>query len=102
MPDLNIESARWCLSNEYAETIRFGSHNAAYTLTYSRSNPGPYQMNWACDCKGFKFRKTCKHVESAEQERCGYGWEAAAGSPIEMGEKCPKCGGPTRGMSYAV
>ena len=92
-----IESARWCMTNEYDEQTING-----YDLLYCRSNPGPYQSNWSCTCKGYQFRTTCKHVKEAEAKRCGFGWEAAAGSPSEMGKTCPECKGSTSVMSYAV
>ena len=97
MPDLTVEVARWCLSNEYDENDIGG-----YRQIFSRSNPGLYQYNWSCTCKGFMYRKTCKHVEWAEKHRCAHGWEASAGSPIEMGKTCPECGGATSVVSYAV
>lgn len=97
MADLNIETARWCQSNEIDSTVING-----YTLTYGKHNPGPYSANWDCNCKGYQFRKTCKHIAEAEEKRCGFGWEAAAGSPIDMGKTCPSCGGPTCAMRYAV
>ena len=97
MSDLTLESARWCQTNEfYGDVVR------GYVVTYGASNPGPHQCNWHCTCKGFQFRKTCKHIEEAKADRCGYGWEAAAGSPIEMGMTCPKCGGPTSTVRYAT
>lgn len=98
MTDMVTQAARWCASN-----VHFATTINGYEVTYARYNPGPYQVNWSCKCKGFQFRKTCKHITEAEQTRhCGYGWEASAGSPIEMGNECPKCGGPTEAMSYAV
>jgi len=96
MPDLTIQHARWCGSNELFSTCIEGSNGKSYFVGYILST------GWHCDCKGFKFRKTCTHVKQAEKLRCGYGWEAAAGSPIEMGKKCPECGGGTTVMSYAV
>ncbi len=97
MPDLTIQNARWCITNEVDE-----KNIGDYTQTYHKGNPGPYSVNWACTCKGYQFRKTCKHIVQAEAEHCGYGWEAAAGSPAEMGKTCPSCGGPTTVMSYAA
>lgn len=51
----------------------------------------------SCDCPGFKFRDTCKHLR-LEVEECG--WNALESSePQTMLQKedrvCPRCGGPT-------
>ncbi len=102
MPDLTIHAARWCMENEHAERTYEGSTGTEYKTTYSRGNPGAYGYNWGCTCPGFKFRKICKHVKEAEASRCDYGWEAAAGSPTEMGKTCPNCKGPTAIMEFAA
>lgn len=89
-----IETFLWCPSNE-GDVQKFTSSDGSeeYTCTYGAHNAGPYQMNWSCTCKGFQFRKTCKHVKQAEDLRCGHGWEAAAGSPADYPDgKCPSCG----------
>jgi hypothetical protein len=97
MPDLTIQTARWCATNDHAI-----AHIGEYEQTFNGHNPGPYSRNWACTCRGYQFRKTCKHIVAAERMRCCYGWEAAAGSPIEMGEMCPACGEKTEVVSYAT
>ena len=35
-----------------------GSKGNAYTVVHDRSA-------WSCDCPGFQFRRTCKHVDQA-------------------------------------
>lgn len=97
MPDLSIERARWCGSNEYWQTTVAGSHGEEYSVVWEGHE-------YTCTCPAFKFRKgkECKHIKQASEHHCRYGWEAAAGSPIEMGKRCPKCGEETRVMSYAV
>jgi len=102
VPDLTTHTARWCRSNEYVARIVGGSRGEVYHLTYSRNVRGPYQYNWECECKSFTYKGTCKHIDKAEEERCSYGWEALAGSPIEMGKICPECGNSTEVVEYAV
>lgn len=108
MPDLTYHNARWCLSNESDQRKFEGSNGETWTADLSRQNPGPYGVNWACDCPGYRFRGNCKHVKIAEEEACGYGWGAACGNPEpdEVWEgpehTCPKCGGPSRVMSFAA
>jgi len=77
-----------------------GSSDKVYKVSRLKHNPGPYTVNWWCDCPGFKFNKKCRHVTAAKHKICSYGWEAAAGSPTKMGKTCPECGGPTIVMEY--
>jgi hypothetical protein len=103
MPDMIVQTARWCAQNEaFTMTVHGSSGDASYLVTYGTHIPGPYGANWNCTCPSFRFRKNCKHVRLAETRRCSYGWEAAAGAPSNMGESCPECGGPTKVMTYAV
>lgn len=105
---LMVLEARWCVGNEQATVTVVGSRGDTHTLNYSSHNPGPYQCNWSCTCKGFEHRGKCRHIDQAEKNRCDYGWEAAAGSPMPddvwVGDDkcCPKCGEPSRAMRYAV
>ena len=100
-----IETFTWCIQNEYfSMEIPSGSSDEVYTVSYLSSNPGPYAMNWDCQCKGFKYRKTCKHVVAAAEEKCEHGWEAAAGSPSHdwVDGRCPECGSKAIGVRVAV
>lgn len=96
---------RWCSSNENYELDFRGRNDEVYTVSYNRHNPGPYAVNWGCTCPGFKFRKSCKHVILAEKKHCGYGAEAAMGSPepdLQDKKTCPKCGAPTSVVRVAI
>ena len=98
-----IETFLWCPSNEADSRTFVGSNGEEYTCTYGSHIPGPYQMNWACTCKGFQYRKQCKHITMAENLRCGHGWEAAAGSPAQYPDrKCPKCGADAVPVRVAI
>ena len=99
MPDFNIEYARWCSSNEYWEKDIDGK----YTVRFEATPGGQYQRDYTCTCPAFKYRPGyCKHIDAVMSEHCQYGWEASAGSPIEMGKECPSCGGETSVVRYAV
>ena len=54
-------------------------------------NPG---IGWSCTCKGYRYRKTCKHVAQAEKEQCTWHKEYSDEKQVEEGV-CPVCGGPT-------
>lgn len=96
MSDLTVHSARWCASNDH------------WTLSVPNSKGDGHHLvtfadgRYACTCKGFSYRRQCRHVAQAREQHCQYGWEAAAGSPVPMGKRCPKCGGPTSVVQYAV
>ena len=71
-----------------------------YVVSYS-SNDG-----WHCTCKGFQFRKKCKHIDSINNNNvCHWCQEWDEGDPIDGpdGEKkCPQCGGPVFAYKSSV
>ena len=99
MPDMTTIVARWCLTNEFyeQEVPSDSDPDKSYMVRFNRGA-------WSCNCPSYKWRGTaCKHIHRAEKDRCGYGWEAAAGSPLEFPDKtCPECGGPTTVVEVAV
>ena len=100
MPGLTIERYYWCKSNEYFRHV-----TDKYVIEYQPDHSGRYGMHWTCTCKGYQFRGKCKHIEDAKRYWCGYGHEAAWGSPatdIQDGGKCPKCSGDVSVISVAV
>lgn len=85
MPDLTLETYRYCSSVE-----NFEMKIKDYIITYGRKNVGQYQYNWHCTCKGFQFRKRCKHVEQAQLQLCG--WDEFVDPEKSTDGKCPRCG----------
>lgn len=64
-----------------------------------------YQTGWHCGCAGFRYRRTCRHVEEAKKLRCCRGEGAMWGSSEPEWPddgKCPDCGGETSGLRIAV
>lgn len=58
-----------------------------------------------CTCKGFQFRKTCKHVREIEDNLCS--WHSAWSDKVQTEEQeqnhvCPECGGSTETVRVAV
>lgn len=103
-----VHEARWCQGNEQDSVTVTGSRGDEYHLSYGSHNPGEYQYNWACTCKGYQHRGRCRHVDQAEQARCDYGWGASAGSPLPddvwvgKDKRCPNCNRPSVVMRYAA
>jgi hypothetical protein len=95
MPDLTIESHYCCKS------VVDGQRNIGdYNQTFGFSPFGKYQYAWDCTCKGFQFRKTCKHVKQAETEQCG--WDSFFHTGEVVDGKCPRCQGEVTVMRHAV
>lgn len=94
-----IETFLWCLQNEHFEMHMASDSNpeTEYLVSFSRGN-------WHCECRGFKYHRTCKHIEVAETFKCDYGFEAVMGSPAHDWDdgNCPKCGSKATGVKVAV
>jgi hypothetical protein len=90
MPDLTVIHYRGCQDLDYFQMTVDGSKGNKYVVSCNRGR-------WSCDCKGFKFRKTCKHVEEAQKNKCGWSQEWNDEEAVVKGGDyvCPKCGGET-------
>jgi len=113
VPDFNIETSWTCATNQYWTTRVTGSQGDVYTVWWGRLPEARVmetgaQHGWQCECKGYQFRGTCKHIREVDEsgERCG--WNAALEPSAECvhdadGEPCcPECGGPVRAYRVAV
>ena len=65
-------------------------------------NIGGYQQylhigEIGCTCKGYKFRKTCKHVKQLEHDRCSWHglYDESQTREQEFNRVCPVCGKET-------
>jgi hypothetical protein len=105
MPDLTIEYHWMCVSNLHDATRVKGSKGDEYLVEFN----GRLQQ-WHCDCQGFKFRHTCKHVKEAEKNRCGWNAFTDDGDVVEVpvdddhpnGYACPECGGEITSQAWGV
>ena len=67
------------------------------------------RMQPTCTCKAFKYSKRdplygklpCKHIIQAQKEACGW-HQAYSDEAQEQDGVCPRCGGPTVGVRWAV
>lgn len=104
MPDLCVEYYWMCdtnISNVF--TIK-GSKGDEYRVDYD------HRLGWTCSCKGFKFRRACKHIEQAKKKHCGWNEFIEGGDAVEVndddehpnGRACPKCGGMVTSQGWGV
>ena len=102
MPDLTIETAMVCASNESWQGQYEGSKGEYYTVEWGRKVRGPVQYGWSCSCPAFKFGRgrECKHIEAAKTERCAWNAEMSVGG-TDL-DKCPECNGPVSSVRVAV
>ena len=98
-----VHNYKWCSTNEYFRIEVNGSKGDVYTVTYSETPSGPYAYGWSCTCMHYRTRRVeCKHIRTAKSLRCGYGFGAVAGDPVEIsGNTCPQCGSDLSVVSVA-
>jgi len=105
MPDLIPVSYWHCKEFEEFEVNVPSSKTGVYIVSFGPVPFGPVQRDWQCECKGFQFRKTCKHIPIAKRMRCGWS-QYVDGGDVERDEKdsprCPDCGGEVGAMDWAV
>ena len=82
-----------------------------YEVEYSASVGNSGGSAWTCTCKGYYFRKHCKHIAQVASGRCG--WNSAldpsakpanvSSDPQERSENiCPDCGGSVEVLRVGV
>lgn len=80
MSDLSIIYVKTCAKNVY-----FQKEINGHTVVFDN------RRGWSCDCDGYKFRRTCKHIKQAYVEKCSWNSELEEDSDVK--DTCPKCGG---------
>ena len=99
MPDLTIETRAVCdTALNFVTKVR-GTKGSVYTVSFGESTFGRYAHDWTCNCAAFKFRRTCKHIESAKSTQCN--WNADF-SDNQSHDACPQCGGDVKVMNITV
>jgi len=112
MPDFTLELTWTCATNYFWQTDVKGSKGDVYVVHWgrlpeARAMEAGVSHGWQCECKGYKFRGTCKHIAEVEAEgrRCAWNAELAiVERPLNASKypECPECGGPVRAMRVAV
>ncbi len=95
MPDLTVEHYPVCESARVWSTTVEGI-TGRHTVTWE---PGSEGWNYRCTCKGFRFRRSCRHVEEARKQHCN--WNGFV-KGVSEAQECPKCGGPVFIQGYGV
>lgn len=99
MADLTKHAYWHCMSAvDWRRTVT-GTNGKTYTVVYGIQLRGPFQYGYSCDCKSFKFKKTCKHITYVSAERCNW-MQVNDGGDLKDGH-CPKCGGECGCMLHA-
>lgn len=101
MPDLTNESAPVCSSNIYWETsIKSATSDKHYSVCYTVLPPNAkMQYGYICECLGYQFRGTCKHIKQADKDRCGWGADLTERGDYD---ECPDCGVPVTYLLVGV
>jgi len=94
MPDLTIEYHYMCTSLESWACQVPSSHGRGYYLVqYHQFEINSPSEGWSCECKSFKFRKKCNHIDQAKAQWCGWHGQFDEGeNDIDpKNPKCPRC-----------
>lgn len=96
MSDFTTESF-WCCTTVRHWQANIDGHRVAWESLPPSADVG---YGFVCDCKGYQFRRTCRHIKAAESMRCGWQEFVEGGEPVDG--RCPKCGGEVTAERYAV
>lgn len=96
MPELSRVLTRTCPSNFNWSKSVFGS-TGRHTVSFN------IRDGVTCTCEGFRYRKTCKHVNDPAilKDHCGWGIDAFA-NHIYQEDVCPECGKRTTAFYVGV
>jgi hypothetical protein len=86
MSDLTIEYFQMCSDIEEHKTWNIGGHSQTYSMG-----------ELTCTCKGYQFRKRCKHIKDIEYKQCTWhgAYDENQTPEQEKNRICPICGKET-------
>jgi hypothetical protein len=90
MPELSRVLTCTCPSNiSWSHKVK-GSNGSVHLVTFNQ------REGYRCTCEGFRYRKTCKHVNDPDilKNQCGWGIDAFC-NHIYTEKVCPDCGAET-------
>ncbi len=108
MPDFTEMVYFHCQSVEDYETEVKGSTGKTYKVRVGYAGiASQTRYEFTCECQGFKFRHTCKHIKKAQNDPAYCGWfEQIHGGEIVRDDvgvaRCPKCNNLAIALRYAV
>ena len=93
MPDLTIETYQCCSDAHPNKTWSLNGYQQYYHLG-----------ELLCTCKGFHFRRTCKHVKEVEKTQCTWNGflDELQTEEEEQNRTCPRCGKTTEFIRVGV
>lgn len=102
MTDVTRHWTKTCATNHYwTRDVQSDSGNN-YTVRYEETPKGPYQFDYTCTCRAFKYGekgKHCKHIDSVSAERCAWNVNMDLVGDVD---ECPQCGGPLESHEIAT
>lgn len=100
MPDLDIVYHQVCTETQRTEKVKSSSGRGIYEVTASLDEKGE-----SCTCKGFEFRRHCRHIDEVRSRICGWDEQYSPETQTpqqEMEAVCPKCGADTQTIRRGV
>ena len=96
MPDMGLVPMWMCTSSDsFVTSVPSSQFGKSYECTYGPDPESRSERSWKCTCKGFEYRRKCKHLRMAESRRCGWHQQYCGGEAEhtldEQLKLCPLC-----------
>ena len=108
MTDFTVETKWICETAENWQYDIMRDGQRVYRVKYNHM-PDNHAVayDYTCTCKGYKFRKNCKHIEEAKQYHCNWNQFVDGGDVLWLDPSkeefcCPRCKGKAKAIQLAV